>query len=272
MAAGMPEAFFIRDGDRFVPTELTRGPWDPKAQHGGPPAALLGTALEQCERREDTMVVRVTFEILKPIPLAPLMVATGMLRPGRSVQLVAGSLSAGGEEIVRAHAVRIRTADVAMPEQQSTPPPPGPDQGKPPRYFPTDVEVGYHTAMEGSFIRGNFTEVGGATAWMRMRYPLIAGEAVTPLARVLIVADSGNGVSSALDFRRWIFINPDLTVYLHRHPAGEWICLDAETTVSSRGVGLAASTLYDLRGPIGRGLQSLFVAERNSPGTGPPRP
>ena len=263
MAPGMPEAFFIRDGDRFLPTELTRGPWDPNAQHGGPPAALLGTALEQCERRGDTMVVRVTFEILKPIPLAPLTVATRMLRSGRSVQVVAGSLSAGSEEILRAHALRIRTADIEVPEAQSNPPP-GPEHGTPPRYFPVSIDAGYHTAMEGSFVRGNFNEIGSAIAWMRMRYPLIAGEAVTPLARVLIAADSGNGVSSALDFRRFIFINPDLTVYLHRYPAGEWVCLDAETTVSRRGVGLATSTLYDLQGPIGRGLQSLFVAERSA--------
>jgi acyl-CoA thioesterase len=77
---------------------------------------------------------------------------------------------------------------------------------------------------------------------------------------VLIAADSGNGVSSALDYRQWIFINPDLTVYLHRSPEGEWVCLDAETTVTARGVGLAASTLHDRRGPIGRGMQSLFIA------------
>jgi hypothetical protein len=256
------EAFFIPDGGRFLPTELTRGPWDPNAQHGGPPAALLGTALERCERREDSMVVRVTLEILKPIPLAPLTVETRLLRAGRSVQLVGGSLSSDGEEILRAHAVRIRTTDLPVPQPQSTPKPPGPDLGKPPRYFRTGVEVGYHTAMEGSFVRGNFDEVGGAIAWLRMRYPLVAGEPVSPLARVLIAADSGNGVSSALDFRRWIFINPDLTVYLHRYPAGEWVCLEAETTVSPRGVGLATSTLYDLQGALGRGLQSLFIAER----------
>jgi len=259
----MADAFFVRDGERFVPTELTRGPWDPNSQHGGPPAALLGTALEECERREDAMVVRVTLEILKPIPIAPLTVQTRMLRNGRSVQFLGGSLSAGGEEVMRAQAVRIRTLDIDVPEPAATPPP-GPEQGKPPRFFPTGVAVGYHTAMESAFIRGNFTEMGGATAWMRMRHPLIAGEPVSPLARVLVAADSGNGVSSALDYRRWIFINPDLTVYLHRYPAGEWVCLDAETTVARRGVGLATSTLYDLQGEIGRGMQSLFIADRES--------
>jgi hypothetical protein len=257
----MNEAFFVRDGERFVPTELTRGPWDPDAQHGGPTAALLGTAIEECERRPDVMVVRVTFEILRPIPIVPLTVSTRMLRSGKSVQVVGATLSAGGDEIVRAQAVRIRTADIDVQEPE-TKPPARPEQGQPSRFFPTGVQVGYHTAMEGSFVRGNFTELGPATAWMRMRYPLIAGEPVTPLARVLIAADSGNGVSSALDYRRWIFINPDLTVYLHRYPAGEWVCLDAETTVTRHGVGLATSTLYDLQGPIGRGLQSLFIADR----------
>jgi len=261
MASGSPEAFFLRDGDTLVPTELTRGPWDPGAQHAGPPAALLGTALEACERRDEAIVVRATFEILKPVPLKPLTVDTRVLRPGRSVQLLAGTLSASGEEIVRAQAVRIRTVDLPVPEPESNPPP-GPEQGKPARYFPVEIGVGYHTAMECRFVRGNFDEIGSAVAWMRMRYPLIAGEPVRPLARVLIAADSGNGVSSALDFRRFIFINPDLTVYLHRHPEGEWVCLDAATTVSAKGVGLAASKLYDRTGPLGRGLQSLFIAER----------
>ena len=34
---------FERDGTRFVPTQLARGPWSPKALHGGAPAALFAT-------------------------------------------------------------------------------------------------------------------------------------------------------------------------------------------------------------------------------------
>ncbi len=84
----------------------------------------------------------------------------------------------------------------------------------------------------------------------------------TGVARVLVAADCGNGVSATLDFRRYLFINPDLSVHLHRHPVGEWVCLDAETAVEPTGCGLAVSTLSDEHGPIGRGLQSLFVAAR----------
>jgi hypothetical protein len=79
---------------------------------------------------------------------------------------------------------------------------------------------------------------------------------------VLATADSGNGVSWELDLGRWLFINPELTVHLHREAAGEWICLDAQTTISSGGAGLATSVLSDLAGPVGVGAQSLLVASR----------
>jgi len=262
----MGDAFFHRDGDLYIPTELTRGPWDPHAQHGGPPAALLGTAMERTEARESAMVVRATFEMLKPVPLTPLTLSTRVLSAGRSVQLIGGVLLSGGQEILRGQAVRVRLKEVPFDEQPLPAPPPGPDQGKPAPFFPTGQDVGYHTGMEVSFVRGGFVEQGPAVAWLRMRHALVAGEPIAPLARVLIAADSGNGVSSALDYRRFIFVNPDLTVNLHRYPEGDWVCLEAETTVSRRGVGLAVSALYDLRGPIGRASQSLLVGERKSQG------
>ena len=110
---------------------------------------------------------------------------------------------------------------------------PGPDAGRTTPFFPTGQEVGYHTAMEVRFVAGSFLELGPATAWMRMRHPLVPDEAPSPLCRVLIAADSGNGVSAALDYQRWRFINPDLTVYLMRPPAGDWVALEATTTAAS---------------------------------------
>jgi len=260
----MPDSFFYRDGAFYVPTELTRGPWDARAQHGGPPAALLGTAMERTEPREETMVVRASFEILKPVPLAPLTLVTSVVNAGRSVQVIGGVLASGGEEVMRGQIVRMRLTGLRIEEAPLPGPPPGPDEGKPSRFFPTGHDAGYHTGMEASFVRGGFLEQGPAVAWLRMRHPLIAGEPIAPLARVLIAADSGNGVSSVLDYRRFIFINPDLTVNLHRYPEGEWICLEAQTVVSRRGVGLAVSGLHDLRGPIGRASQSLLVGERRA--------
>ena len=116
--------------------------------------------------------------------------------------------------------------------------------------------------MEYRFVRGGFRELGPATVWMRMRQPLVEGEEPTPLQRVLAAADSGNGVSATLDSPRYLFINVDLSVHLHRLPAGEWVCLDAITAPEPTGIGLADTALHDERGPIGRALQTLLVRER----------
>ena len=118
--------------------------------------------------------------------------------------------------------------------------------------------------MEYRFATGSFLGSGPATAWMRMLHPLVEGEEPSPLQRVLIAADSGNGISSTLDFRRYLFINVDLTVHLHRMPAGEWVCLDSLTVPEPTGVGMTDTMLFDERGPIGRAAQSLLVRERES--------
>ncbi len=142
------------------------------------------------------------------------------------------------------------------------PPPPGPEQGEERPFFPTGQAVGYHTAMDYRFLAGSFLEPGPAVVWMRMRQPLVEGEPVTPLSRVLVAADSGNGVSAALDFRRHLFINTELTVHLTREPAGEWVCLDAITRPGTLGVGLAEAVLSDEAGRLGRSAQTLLVRAR----------
>jgi Thioesterase-like superfamily len=255
----VPEGFYAPgDGGRFVPSELTRGPWDPGAQHAGPPAALLGRAIERCEPRDGMRVGRVTFEILRPVPLAPLEVEARVARPGRSVELIEASLSGPDGELVRARAWRLQAGDVAL--ETSEEPPPGPERGEPGEFFPTGQPIGYHTAMEYRFVSGGFLAPGPATVWMRMRTALVEGERPTPLQRVLVAADSGNGVSAALDWRRFLFINTDLSVHLLRPPDGEWICLDAVTHVD--GLGLSDTALWDERGRVGRAAQTLLVRER----------
>jgi hypothetical protein len=262
----MADAFFRRDGDLLVPSELTRGPWDPGSQHAGPPAAAIARALELHPGGENKQVGRVTFEILRPVPIAPLRVEVRTVRPGRSVELLEALLSdTGGTELVRASSWRLVTGEVDLGGTPApAPPPPGPDQAEEKPFFPTGEEVGYHTAMEYRFLSGGFLEMGPATVWMRMRFPLVEGEQPTPLQRVLVAADSGNGVSAALDWRRFLFINTDLSVHLHRLPAGEWVCLDAVTRPEAHGVGLSDTQLFDERGPIGRAAQTLFVRERQS--------
>src|SRR5918992_2015161 len=128
----MPEAFFLPAGpDRFRATDLTRGPWDPGLQHAGPPAALLGRAVERHGDRAGLQVARVTFEIVRPLPIAELAVATRTLRGGRSIELVKATLSAGEVEVMRATALRVRTADLDLPAGLVPGPRlPGPEAGR----------------------------------------------------------------------------------------------------------------------------------------------
>ena len=264
----MSSAFYVSEGGRFVSSELTRGPWDPGSQHAGPPTALIARELERlpvASSEQSWFVGRLTFDILRPVPIAPLVVAAEVVRPGRSVELLAATLStADGTPLIRASAWRLQTRELNLPASLAPGAlavPPLAD-GVEKEFFDTGQAVGYHTAMEYRFARGGFTELGPATVWMRMRGPLVEGEKPTPLQRVLAAADSGNGVSATLDLARFIFINVDLTVHLHRLPVGEWVCLDAITVPQPTGVGLADSALHDADGPIGRALQTLLVRER----------
>jgi hypothetical protein len=256
------QAFYLPKGDGFESTVLTRGPWDPRHQHVGPPAALLARALERAAPRDDAMFTRVTVDILKPVPIAPVRCEVRCVRPGKSVELFEGALFSGGDELLKCRAWRIRTAEVPFDAPAPPPAPPGPEQGSAAPFFEGTADEGYHTGMDGRFVRGSFREPGPALAWLRMAAPLVAGEAPLPLSRVLIAADSGNGVSSPLDARRYLFINTELTVHLHRYPEGEWVALDATSWVEPHGVGLTETALSDVRSRIGRAHQSLFVAAR----------
>ncbi|RSS60727.1 thioesterase family protein [Streptomyces sp. WAC07061] len=259
------DGFYERLGEgRFLATAATRGPWDAGSQHAGPPAALLGRAVEERPgARADMRIARITYEILRPVPIGELEVTTSVLRAGRGTEVVEAALApAGGAPVMLARALRIRVAGEPVPAvvPAAVVPPPG-EVGVTP-FFPVPWETGYHSSVEARFTEGAFVEPGPGTCWMRMRVPLVAGEEVRPLDRVLVAADSGNGISAVMDFGRFVFVNGDLTVHLHRHPVGEWVCVEARTSVDAAGIGLADSRLHDEKGPIGRGAQSLYVAER----------
>ena len=247
-------------GATVQPSEFTRGPWDPNAQHAGPPSALLGRAIELCEPREGMRVGRVTVEILAPVPIAPLTVSASVVRPGRSVEMLEASLSGPDGEVMRARGWRLAVSEITADWEREEPPP-GRGDATALEFFATGERVGWHTAMEIVFARGAFLEAGPATVWMRPRVALIEGEEITSLQRVLVAADGGNGVSAPVDWSRFIFINTDLSVHLLRPPEGEWVCLDAVTHVD--GTGLTDTALWDERGRIGRAAQTLLVRGRS---------
>jgi Thioesterase-like superfamily len=253
--------FTINDG-QFVATDLARGPWDQGAQHGGAPAALLAREFEHAAPIDDGLsFARFTFELLRPVPLGPLEVHVELVRPGRRVQLLDGSITTPeGVEVVRARALRVRTAEPQSGAQD--PVPPGPEHGRPNDFRRDELERFPTDAMEIVFVKGQFYEMGPATAWFRLRVPLVAGESPSPLQRLAAAADFPNGISSELSWGEYVFINPDLTIYVLREPIGEWVCLDARMMVAAGGLGLSEAVLYDESGRVGRSLQSLYVGPR----------
>jgi hypothetical protein len=256
------DGFYEPLGDgRFRSSPHTRGPWDPAFQHAGPPSALLGRALERCAPRDDLVLARLTFEILRPVPVADVQLSARVVRPGRSVELLEGVLAAGGEEVMTVRAWRVK-ATTAPDAGADAPPPPRPAEATPPP--PGLDEFGYGRAVELRFAAGGWGHYAPATVWTRLRVPLVAGEEPSGVQRVLAVADSGNGVSAVLSWDEWLFINPELTVHFRRPPRGEWICLDAETSIAHGGAGLARSVLSDDDGPVAQGAQALLVGPRGA--------
>jgi acyl-coenzyme A thioesterase PaaI-like protein len=253
------------DGDRWLPTELSRGPWSLDSLHGGPVAALLAraaSAASGAERRGEAPLhpARLTVELLRPIPLSPLSVKAAVVRPGRKVELVEASMDADGREVARATLLGIRAAAIEVPESTPAAFPPGPSHGD--GTIPDELggAVAFHNSgVEHRFVLGRFDRPGPATDWIRLRWPVVPGEEPTALERTVAAADFGNGISRLVPFEELIFINPDLTVYLHRLPAGEWVCLEATTILGGDGVGMTESALYDEQGAIGRAVQSLLL-------------
>lgn len=255
-------------------TQYARGPWDPRHQHGGAPAALLAGAFEGLAPDPELAICRITYELLRPVPLGELQLVTELARPGRRVQLLEGALlTPEGSEVVRARALRVRrpprdaggarSVDLTAADRAAGPSqvPPPPDGIEPSGFGGADI-LFPGDAMEIRFVTGRFSEPGPATAWFRLRVPVLAGQTPSGLQRMAAAADFPNGISTELDWARYLFINPDLTLYVEREPVGEWIALTASMTVHAHGAGIAQAVIYDAHGRVGRSLQSLYVAER----------
>jgi hypothetical protein len=270
----------------YLSTPATAGPWSRDAQHGGPPSALAVRAIEQHEPDERQRLGRVAVDILRPIPIGKLSIRTRTIRPGRRVALIEAIMEADGQEVLHARGWRIERPAAPVPAitdgTQAAPLPPR-GEGRPPLIFRQEPG-GYLASIEWRFLPSDVDDVAlgsGRTvgaresaresprtararaAWARPIIPLLAGEESSAMARTLLVADSGSGVGAALPATEFLFINVDITVALPRDPVGDWLLLEAETTIGADGTGLAMTRLSDETGPCGRAWQTLLVAPRS---------
>ncbi len=267
-------AFFEPAGtDSFVATPATAGPWSAQSQHGGPPSALAARAMELHEPDPGQRLARVAVDILRPVPVGKVAVRTRMVRPGRRVALLETVMEADGQDVLHARGWRIAIPGDAVPAVPAVPATPAAGAGRPD--LPPIAEerstpqilgghtAGYLEAIDWRYVAGvGFETLGPAVVWARPTIPLIAGEDMSAMCRALLIADSGSGVSATLDARRFLFINVDLAVVLTRDLAGEWVLLDAATTIGAQGTGLVQTLISDTSGACGSATQTLLVAPR----------
>lgn len=266
------------DGSMAHAQPCAAGPWDPGMQHGGAPASLIAWAVEHMpptatdagsagnagSNCQPMQVTRMTFDFLRPIPVAPLEINIDVQREGRKIQVCNVSLLHQGVACVRASVLKIRRSESQWPEHIADEPieVPGPEAGLEEQPLFAGGRESFSDGMTLRTVRGGFRSIGPAAIWFRAHRPIIDGEAMTPLMRAAMTGDFCNGTSAVLDFDQWTFINADLTISLARMPVGEWILLDAQTWLGDHGAGLAFARLGDERGYFGRAIQSLVVDKR----------
>ena len=259
-------AFVPARGGAWLATELTRGPWNPQHQHAGPPTALVAReVLRAAAPMGLAHLARLTANLLRPIPIAELAVSVRTDYAGRNAAHFSAELASGGKELARCTALVQRETELPLPEPlpgHPLPRAPRAPADSPPGQFPfASKDPGYSDLVETRVAEGSMFR-GPCAIWFRLRHPLVAGEAPLPAERVAVAADSGNGISAILDYRKYLFVNSDLTINLLRQPAGEWICIEARTLLGPASNGLAEARIYDAQGLVGRSTQSLIIRPR----------
>src|SRR5258707_4059493 len=111
------DAIFRVDGDRVTTSPNAAGSWDPNMQHGSPPAALAAWAAEAIPTPVPMRIARVSVDLMRPVPVAPLTIETEILRAGRKIQLCAVRLRADGVIVVGATVLKIKVQQSELPPE-----------------------------------------------------------------------------------------------------------------------------------------------------------
>jgi len=255
-----PYSYFTRvEGNRYGPTVHTGGAWSVSEQHISPLIGLLVHAVERALPTADKAISRIGVDILGVIGMDEFEVHTRVLRPGRTVELVESTATAHGRSVAVARIWRLSTSDTTAVAGGTGPPLP-PPENLPSWPIADRWPGGYITGIDMRPVVD--PTPGHVTTWLSTPITLVDGEPVSPLARLIGLVDTANGIAVRVPPTEWAFPNLDLTIHLFREPQGDWLGLDTSVVFSADGRGLTTSTLHDLSGPIGRAEQILTLRPR----------
>ena len=248
--------------DLFASTDQTRSNWSPEIQHGSPPLALLTKAIEDI-LADGMRFGRLTLDILGAIPVTEVRVQARVDRPGSRIAMLSAEMSAARPDgapraVARVTAWALATSDTADAATDRYPPlTEGP---------PAPLEL--HWKDAGGYIdsvqwrpqpeKSN----GGTVYWMSSDANLVDDEPTTALQRLSMVVDSANGIGAAADPDRFMFMNTDTVVHLHRAPAGRDFGVRARGSIGPDGIGVTTAEVFDRDGFIGTSAQTLLVQRR----------
>jgi hypothetical protein len=244
------DALFVPNGDHYLPTHFTEGPWDPEAQFGGAPAALMTTLVEDTPTLVPMRIARLTVDLLRPVPLTPLRASAQVVREGKRVQVVDATLWSEDVVVARASALRERLVDlgpVEIPTGENPvelPEAPQPDALE---MYPGRNPPGSRWAVE--YLHedrgGHFRE----PMWVRLRVAVVAGRPASPMTQLAYIADlaSGIGTGHGQGMRS---INADLSINVLRYPVGGWISLTGTSLINRDGIGHSFATASDTGGVV----------------------
>lgn len=242
------DAFFTRDGERYIPAPASRGPWNPNSLHGRVIIGLIGYELERLHGGAEWMPVRLTVDMYRLPDFSPITSETRVIRGGKRIKVVDCELTSGGKSIGRgtcqfllrsenAPGITWSPPDWNAPKPDALPPPPQGQFGER-MWKMRNID----DPFDGKTKRRR--------AWMSEIRELVQGSALTPFTRVAVASDFTSPLANRSETGLG-YINTDVTVYLHRLPVGEWLGFEAINHHATDGVAIGESFLYDVEGAIG---------------------
>jgi hypothetical protein len=205
-----------------------------------------------------------TFDLVRPVPVAPLRTAARIRREGKRIQLVESVILGGpdqDEEVAVASVLRLRTGESADVAAASAP-----DLPSPPPWHGDDARTSWFASkglderMVPAYLRSlELSPSHPHAVWFRLPRPVVAGHPTPPSVLVAAFADFASGVGQRLDIGALIAVNPDVSVQVFREPESEWIAVESTAYYAADSVGQTAARMFDRRGYIGTASTALLV-------------